>query len=139
MTWQKLWSYLPEQVSCFYGASCILPIYPCYCDKIFSGVKIYEFRKKPLRVKTQCCIVYETTPTSKVVGYFKIDEIYVGPLDSVWSLASDHGGLTWKDFERYYCGCDVGVAIRISSPCRLDAPINPLTIGLTAPQSYIYI
>lgn len=49
--------------------SILLPIKPVFVERILSGEKWYEFRKRlPLGIER--VVIYETAPTKKVVGEF---------------------------------------------------------------------
>lgn len=49
--------------------SILLPIKPVFVERILSGEKWYEFRKR-LPLDIERVVIYETAPTKKVVGEF---------------------------------------------------------------------
>ena len=53
----------------------LMSIKPEYVDKIFSGEKKYEYRKRLCKEKIDTIIVYSSSPIQKVVGELKIKQI----------------------------------------------------------------
>ena len=54
----------------------ILSIRPTFCKLIFSGQKLYEYRKKLFtRADIDRVYIYATKSTCRIVGYFTIDHV----------------------------------------------------------------
>jgi len=65
----------------------LLSIKPEFAEKIFSGSKKYEFRRRIFKapdVKT--VVVYASTPIGKVIGEFEIDSVICTDIESLWKL-----------------------------------------------------
>ena len=53
----------------------LMSIKPEYVNKIFSGEKKYEYRKRLCKEKIDTIIVYSSSPIQKVVGELKIKQV----------------------------------------------------------------
>lgn len=120
----------------------LLSIKPEYAEKIFSGLKQFEFRKAVFRnpaVKT--VVLYATKPVGKVLGEFDIEEILAETPNTLWSMTSKFAGIPRQFFNEYFRGRQTAYAIRVREARRYD---TPLTLGAfldngVAPQSFCYI
>lgn len=120
----------------------LISIRPNFCHLIFDGMKIYEYRKKIFaHSDVDKVYIYATKPICKIIGCFTIDTIITATPSKVWSLTHEHGGITKKQFNDYFKGCNVAHAIKIKNLVKLDTPINPKDVikGFTAPQNFIYV
>lgn len=117
----------------------IISIHPCHIDKIFSRVKLYEYRKKiPIDIKH--IIVYATAPVKKIVAIIEVDSIMKETPKEIWNKTKDASGLTKKFFMSYFYNKKTAYAIKFSEVYILTDP-KPLSILNNirfAPQSYIY-
>ena len=119
----------------------ILSIKPCFCDSIFKGLKLYEYRKKVFKHSdVDKVYVYSSKPISKIVGYFTIKRIISDTPSMIWDVTHEHGGITKKQFHEYFQGHSVAHAIEIDEVVKIN-PINPKEVikGFTAPQNYCYL
>lgn len=120
----------------------LISIRPNFCHLIFDGKKIYEYRKKVFtRSDVDKVYIYATKPICKIIGCFTIDTIITDTPSKVWSMTHEHGGITRKQFNDYFNGCNVAHAIKIMDLKRYDIPIDPKTVikDFTAPQNFIYV
>lgn len=116
----------------------VLSIHPRFADAIMSGVKKVEFRKAPLRITTTHVLVYATAPVQRIVGAFRVAGCDISPPGELWERYGTVGGISRDDFDAYYAGRDIGVAIRIDGqPVPLDLPLHA-TGTTTPPQSFAY-
>lgn len=117
----------------------ILSIHPCYIEKIFSGEKIYEFRKV-IPSEIQYIVVYATSPIKTIVAILEVDKVLTGTPESIWKRTSKHSGVTKDFFMSYFRGKEKAKAIKIKSFFKLKEP-RPLSfVGIKyAPQSFVYI
>ncbi len=53
----------------------LMSIKPKFVKQIFEGIKLFELRKKIFRREVKTIIIYESSPTKKIVGEFIIDKI----------------------------------------------------------------
>lgn len=118
----------------------LLAIKPEFADKIFSGVKKYEYRKVIFTKKVDKVIIYASSPVSKVVGEFTIDSIVKGKPNKVWEETKNYAGITESYFKDYFKGKDTAYAIKIKDCCKYSKPLSLKEIGVQyAPQSFVYL
>lgn len=114
----------------------ILPIWPCYAIKIFSGIKKFEFRKKSPRTSSGCFLIYETAPVSAISGYFIFDSIYVDTPEAIWNKCSLFSGIEKTKYDSYFIHYNIAVALCISKAAIFQ---DKIIIDNCTPQSYIYL
>jgi predicted transcriptional regulator len=118
----------------------LLSIKPEFADKIFLGIKKYEFRKSIFKNRgINKVIVYASSPISKIVGEFDIESILHEELNILWEETKEHAGIEKQYFYNYFSKKDFGFAIKIKSFKKYDIPINIQTLGKTPPQSFLYL
>lgn len=120
----------------------IISIKPCFCDSIFKGLKLCEYRKRVFKSSdVDKVYIYTSKPISKIVGYFTVKRIIDDTPSKVWNQTHEHGGITKKQFFDYFKGHSVAHAIEIDEVVKLDKPINPKEVikGFTAPQNFMYV
>ena len=74
----------------------ILSIHPSHIEKILSGEKRYEYRKR-IPTDIRHIVVYATAPIKMIVALIEIDSILTGTPESVWKKTKKHAGVS-KDF-----------------------------------------
>ena len=119
----------------------LLSIKPEYSQKILSGEKKYEFRKRIPNKKITKVYIYESDPTKKIVGWFTVKKIITGDPESIWDRCNGHGGVV-KDFFISYCNGNKNVyAIEINNFHKYEKPIDPYKMNedFYPPQSYYFI
>lgn len=119
----------------------LLSIKPEFATEIFKGNKKYEYRKKIFkRQDIKSVIVYATSPVSKVIGEFEIEEILHSNIQSLWNETKDFAGISRDFFFSYFHERDSGYAIKIKSYKQYKNPQNLKNVyGITAPQSFVYV
>lgn len=117
----------------------ILSIHPCHIEKIFSGEKIYEFRKI-IPPDIQNIVVYATSPIKKIVAVLEVDKVLTDTPESIWKQTNKHSGITKDFFMSYFSGKEKANAVKIKRFHRLKEPkpLSFLGIGFV-PQSFVYI
>lgn len=53
----------------------VMSIDPRFIEKIFSGEKVYEYRKSVAKQKPEKIIIYSTSPVSAIVGDAVIETV----------------------------------------------------------------
>ena len=121
----------------------ILSIRPEYVDRILSGEKKYEFRKRIFkREDVDTIVIYSTSPCCRVVAQASIAEIIQDSPERIWKKTKKNGGIAKEKFMTYFDGKEVAYAIRISAvrrltkPCSLDEYAPQVK---AAPQSFVYV
>ena len=119
----------------------ILSIKPKYAERILSGEKGYEYRKRIFRSEDVSRIVmYATQPVSRLVGEFGIEQILRDEPDNLWKRTSDAAGLSRDQFDSYFENRSSGVAIAINQVEQFSPPIDPWNEieDFYPPQSFRY-
>lgn len=122
----------------------ILSINPEHIKKLRTGEKIFEYRrklgKKIIKGSIDLIAVYETAPTSRIVGTMKIYNIHRLPIMELWCWTGSKSGLTLDKYLEYFHGLISGYAIEIREYHEVTMPIHLSEIGVDRPpQSYQYL
>jgi predicted transcriptional regulator len=119
----------------------LLSIHPEFADAIFDGHKHYEFRRVLFKEDVDEVVVYATLPVARVIGTFKIDDIYEDAPKALWNKTKGVAGVTKEKFDSYFKHRTKAYAIKVAEPIRFATP-QPLSKYLrsnTPPQSFCYI
>ncbi len=120
----------------------LLSIKPQYVEKIISGEKRYEFRKKEFKRKDiNTIVVYSSGNVRKLVGEINFTSILCDTPSIIWQKTQAKSGMTEDCFMQYYMNKDKAYAIAIDSFRPYKEPIDIIAKypGVKAPQSYRYI
>lgn len=114
----------------------LMSIRPEYAAAIFSGSKTYELRRRrPSFAPGSRVVVYSSSPDQRLLGTFEAGEIQEQSPSKLWKIVSQTAGISRKDFDAYFAGCEVGYAIKVRFPTRLD----PKPLRFRPPQSYLFL
>lgn len=117
----------------------ILPIKKKYSRDILDGIKKYELRRSIPKRNVDNILIYETAPTSKVVGEIKIIVTHHLPLKQLWDLTKKSNSLTKKEFLAYFTGKKKGYAYEVSSIREFKRPMSIKRYGFNfPPQGFVY-
>lgn len=119
----------------------ILSIKPEFVNKIFTGIKKYEFRRSIFkRSNIDKVIIYASSPIKMVIGEFKIEEIICSNIENLWEKTKGSSGISKEYFCKYFEDKEKGYAIKIKNYKRYKKPLClKKDFGLTPPQSYVYL
>lgn len=119
----------------------LMSIRPRYAEQIALGEKQIEFRKKIFSSTVKKVYIYSSSPTKRIIGYFNVTKIIKDTPDRLWKRFQNIGGISYKEYEKYYKGHNVGYGIVIKKFIPYSNPIDPIKQEPTfrAPQSYCYI
>jgi predicted transcriptional regulator len=120
----------------------LLSIKPEYVEKIFSGEKLFEYRKSIFKRKdVDTVVVYSTMPVGKIVGEFSIEKIITEDIDKLWKKTAAFSGISQDFFLEYFSNKKVGYAIKIKDVKKYSEPIRPFEDfqNFKAPQSFRYL
>ena len=118
----------------------LMSIKPEYVDKIFTGEKKYEYRKRMCKEKIDRIIVYSSFPIQKVVGELKIKQVLYNKKSIIWDKTNRYGGIKKTKYDKYYENCDYAVAYEIEKAILYDKQKDLKDFNVKmAPQSYVYI
>ena len=126
----------PEVRNCLWG---MLPIYPIYAEKIYGHSKLFEYRKNKPAKNISIIIVYETSPISRITGYFTISNIFIASPSIIWEKTKENAGIDENDFNNYFKYSKIAYAYMISQSTRFSCSISLDEIGIYPPQTLRYI
>ena len=115
----------------------IISIKPQFVEKILSGEKKYEFRRRIYTKEVEKIYIYQTLPDAGIVAHFTPGEIVRDTPQNLWDRFKDVSGTTEEHLLGYLHGKDEAYAIEITNLEVYDEPFIPE--GIRAPQSYKYI
>lgn len=118
----------------------ILSIHPSHIEKILSGEKRYEYRKR-IPTDIRYIVVYATAPIKMIVALIKIDSILKGTPESVWEKTKKHAGVSKDFFMLYFADYQYSYAIKFKTVFKLETPKSLMCLdnNIVAPQSYTYL
>ena len=107
---------------------------------ILNGSKKFELRRRFTSKDVKNILIYETSPTMKVVGEIKIKKIHILPLEELWSLTAKSNGVSKEEFFKYYKGLSEGIAIEVIEPKKFGKPEKLDKYDISKPpQSFQFI
>lgn len=118
----------------------LISIHPTYVDKILSGEKMYEYRRR-FPENIHYMIVYSTSPVKKIIALIEIDYIIIGSPANVWKKTRKTSGVTKAFFDLYFSGRKNAYAVKFKKVLKFNNPLglNEIEGIKNAPQSYIYL
>ena len=120
----------------------ILSVKPQYAEAIVQGKKKYELRRSIFtREDENRVYVYSTSPVSKIVGSFEVEEIVEDSPEGIWEKCHRYAAIPEADFFRYFDGAETAFAIKITRMQRFADPLDPrsLIVDFKPPQSFCYL
>lgn len=121
----------------------LVSIRPEYVERILSGEKTYEYRRRIFkRPQVDTLVIYATMPVGKVVAEAGITGVLESSPEDIWEKTSRHAGISEDRFKAYFHGCGTAYAIGLGD---VHAFARPLTLAeyapgiVRAPQSFVYI
>ena len=119
----------------------LLSIHPEFAEAIFDGHKHYEFRRVLFKENVDEVFVYATQPVARVIGSFKIDDIYEDAPKALWTRTKAFAGVTKEKFDSYFKDRKKAFAIKVFEPVRfaVPEPLSKYVASNTPPQSFCYI
>jgi len=120
--------------------SILLSVRPEYVERIFSGTKLYEYRKRIPKKPVNKIIIYSTYPVMKVVGEVSIIGIISSNPTSIWEQTKSEAGISRKKYRLYFKGSKVAYALQLGETNLYNSPKLLNDFGVSSPpQSFIYI
>ena len=118
----------------------ILSIHPRHVEKILSGKKRYEYRKR-VPTDIQYVVIYATVPVKKVVAVIKIDTILRDVPQNIWKQTKNESGISKNFFTEYFKGNKIAYAIKFCEIYELPNPVDITNINgvKKTPQAYMYV
>ena len=122
-------------------ATILLAIKPEYAEKIYHGIKKYEYRKTTIRSGCPGKIVlYETRPVCRITGEIRIGSVLNENPETIWNKTNEYSGITKQNFDNYYKGKSKSVAYQIVEARKYTKARELKEYGLKrAPQGFVYL
>lgn len=121
----------------------LISIHPEYADKIISGAKKLEFRRRWTARSVETLFIYATAPVQRIVGFAKVARVTQGTPTQLWRLTTGvGGGITRRKLFTYLAGSKTGVAIELKKVTLMPGGVDPwvcLGRGFRPPQSFKYL
>lgn len=118
----------------------IISIHPNHVEKIWSGEKLFEFRKRiPNHIKYM--LVYSTSPIKKITTIIEIESILSESVAEIWNTTQEKAGISKDFYMNYFKDHTIAYAIKIKNVYKFKNPIllNSIDDIHCVPQSYIYL
>jgi len=122
--------------------SVLLSIKPEFVEKIFSGLKRYEFRRVIFKSKNVSkVVVYASHPVQRVVGEFEVGGILALSRRQLWQHTKEYSGIAKTYFDDYFADKETAYAIKIKDARRYERPMTLKYLCPSAhpPQSFMYL
>lgn len=118
----------------------ILSIHPRHVQKILSGEKLYEYRKR-IPIDINYIIVYATTPIKKIVAVIEIDTVLKDTPQNIWGLTKDDAGVSYEFFMNYFNEISTANAVKFRNVQELPIPADITIVNgvKCAPQAFVYV
>lgn len=117
----------------------ILSIQSPFVEKILSGKKTFEYRKKIPKDDIKYVLIYETAPIKKIVAIGLVDCILSEKPQNLWNKTFGASGIDKSFFDKYFEKSQTGYAIKFKQVFKLSSPLDLSAINCkTPPQSYSY-
>ena len=84
----------------------LISIRPEHVERILSGEKKYEFRKKIFKQPVSRIYIYASSPQKKIIGYFDWAGFLSGSVEDIWIKTREYAGIAEADYQRYFAGRD---------------------------------
>ncbi len=122
----------------------ILSVKPVYAEKIFTGEKTVELRRRFPVANSGGAIayIYSSFPTKAIVGMAFIREVLKLSVEQIWIKFENSACIERSLFDEYFEGREYGHVIIFDStrPFLRPLPLNKLCekFGFKPPQSFLY-
>ena len=117
----------------------ILSIHPRHVEKILTGEKKYEYRKR-IPDGVRYIIVYATYPVKKIMALIEVESVLQNTPSFIWLMTKEYAGISHQFFLKYFENKTVSYAVKFKHVFKVE-PSLPIDIfGYSnGPQSYIYL
>jgi predicted transcriptional regulator len=121
-------------------ATIILSIKPEYVEKIFAGVKTYEFRRRLPKKDVNKIVIYCTNPIKKILGEVEVTDIVSDHPQYLWERTKEQAGVSYLNYKKYFSGCNVAYAYHLGKAFKYSIPKKLSDFNIhKPPQSFIYL
>jgi predicted transcriptional regulator len=120
-----------------------MPIKPVYAERLISGEKHFEFRRRPISFDLTQIVVYASSPVQRILGIVKVNRVCVATPEETWLGTKEFAGIGEEAFTHYFLNSKLAYSIEIKpeSTIKLARPIHPKEIDseFQIPQSFKYV
>lgn len=122
----------------------LLAIRPRFATAILAGHKTVELRRqRPAAAPHTTVLLYASSPTKALVGSAQLAAVHTGTPDNLWATHGSSAAITRAEYDGYFRGTDLAVALTLTAVEPLAEPI-PLSrlrsqYSLEPPQSYRFV
>jgi predicted transcriptional regulator/DNA-binding XRE family transcriptional regulator len=123
----------------------VLSIRPQYSNKIISGEKTVELRRRfPISApRGTIAYIYSTSPVRALIGCAEISDVVKLPISEIWEKYSDSAGIAKNEFYSYFSGLDKGYVLKFKNARQLPRQLNLAELrerfDFEPPQSFLYV
>lgn len=121
-----------------------LSVRPTYARRILQGKKTVELRRvRPRISEGALLLLYVSSPVKAVQGISVVERITAAQPDALWRQVAHNVGVTRSEFDDYFEGARMAIAIHLGavqalSPAITLSDLRGLWPGFCPPQSYQY-
>lgn len=120
----------------------LISIRPNFANKILSGEKKLEFRRRWTTKPIEYLVIYSSSPVQRIVAVASIIGVTEGTETALWDLAKERkGGVTRKLIREYFADRETGFAIELGEILKFPERVNPRSKfpNFRPPQSFRYL
>ncbi len=118
----------------------LISINPEHVQNILNGTKKYEYRKIAAKQDVSSIIIYETTPTKRIVAEAEIIDVLELPPEQLWKQTKDASGISKEFFDKYFRNREIAYAYKLGEIKVYEKPKLLIDYGIkSAPQSFVYL
>ena len=118
----------------------LLSVKPEYVERIFVGIKLYEYRKRLPKSDIRKIVVYATHPIMKVIGEVEVTKLLLGSPNAIWEQTKENAGISRAKYREYFKGCRIAYAHQLGQITKYEIPKSLNDFGVSnPPQSFVYI
>ncbi|CAK7038989.1 ASCH domain-containing protein [Phascolarctobacterium sp.] len=118
----------------------LLSIKPEYVNRILSGEKKYEYRKRLAKNKSCIILIYSTAPVMKVVAKAEVNGTISAAPSTLWEMTKYNSGISRKKYREYFQNCKTAYAYKFGKIIVFDSPLDLSEFNLSIPpQSFAYV
>lgn len=124
----------------FKKSNIILPVRPIFADKILSGEKKFEYRKKLCKKEIHSIYLYSTSPIKMIIGEVEVVGKICASKEDLWKQTHMYSGITENFYYQYFKNQKYACAYKIGKVKRYRNPVSLNEINIkSAPQLFIYV
>lgn len=118
----------------------LLSIKPEYSERILSGEKKFEFRRKCASRRVSKILIYTSAPKMKIVGEVEVNGVLSLSPEKLWKKTSGFAGISHEKFMAYFSKKDNAYAYQLGKVIKFKREKSLSDYGVkTPPQSFVYI